>query len=814
MDIKNNNWEKLKELFLEKLNSQEGRSLEEASETDKYHALGGVIRDHINRKLVQTNREYRSQGVKQAYYFSMEFLLGRLMKSNLINLGVRKSWQKAMAELGINLAELEEVEPEAGLGNGGLGRLAACFLDSLASLGYPGHGCGIRYRYGHFKQKIVDGYQVEIPDNWLKNGYVWEIRREDKAVTVNFGGEVFVENRAGKTYYKLKNCQPILAVPYDVPIIGYESETVNTLRLWNAEVEDVSENLPFVKSDYQQMAKYRDEVEAISEILYPDDSHYEGRMLRLKQEYFLVSAGLQSIIRTYKKTKGLMTDFAELVAVHINDTHPALAIPELMRLLIDEEGMGWDQAWEITTSTFSFTNHTLLMEAMEEWPINNVRSLLPRIYMIIEEINKRFCHDLQEAHPGNQNMINDMEIIHNNKVRMVPLAIVGSHTINGVAKLHTKILQERELKNFYRFFPERFQNKTNGVTQRRWLLNSNPELAELITEKIGDSWICNPQELTALEKYVTDTTFKKRLADVKLKDKEKLADFIEQQQKLTAAPTSIFDVHIKRLHGYKRQLMNILHVLHLYNQIREEQDSQIPDRTFIFAGKAAPGYHYAKLIIKLINTVGKLVNNDPRVEDRLKVVFLNNYGVSLAEKIIPAADVSEQISTASKEASGTGNMKLMMNGAVTLGTMDGANIEILDQVGEDNIITFGLESEQVMDFYQHGGYNSREIYEKEPAVHKLLDQLVDGTLPAPQNEFKEIRRHLLDFNDEFFVLKDFTSYAKAQEKIGKIYQDRERWLEMSIVNIANSGIFSSDRAVKEYAKEIWTLEPFVGSEPE
>ncbi|MFW6279346.1 MAG: glycogen/starch/alpha-glucan phosphorylase, partial [Bacillota bacterium] len=738
MGIKNKSQEELKELFLDKLNSQQGRSLEEASEKDKFLALGGVIRDQINQKLVQTNREYRSQGVKQVYYFSMEFLLGRLMKSNLINLGIRDRWEKVLEELGIDIAELEEVGPEAGLGNGGLGRLAAGFLDSLASLSLPGHGCGIRYRYGHFKQKIVDGYQAEIPDNWLKDGYIWEVRRSDKAVTVNFGGEVAVKNRAGKTSYELKNCQPILAVPYDVPVIGYDSETVNTLRLWNAEVEDVIDNLPFDKNNYQQMAKYRNEVETISEILYPDDTHHEGQMLRLKQEYFLVSAGLQSIIRTYKKTKESLAEFADMVAIHINDTHPALAIPELMRLLMDEEGMGWDQAWEITTSTFSFTNHTLLAEAMEEWPIDNVRSLLPRIYMIIEEINKRFCQKLEKTHQENQDMIDDMEIIHEGMVRMAPLAIVGSHTVNGVARLHTKILKERELNNFYRIFPERFQNKTNGVTQRRWLLNSNPELAELITEKIGDDWICNPFELEALEEYATDSAFQKKLAEVKLKDKEKLAGFIEQELELMIDPTSIFDVHIKRLHGYKRQLMNILHVLHLYNQIREQPNTDIPARTFIFAGKAAPGYHYAKLIIKLINTVGELVNNDSQIEDRLKVVFLPDYGVSLAEKIIPAAEVSEQISTASKEASGTGNMKMMMNGAITLGTMDGANIEIQEQVGEENIITFGLDSEQVMDFYQHGGYNSREIYENEPAVKKVLDQLVDGTLPAPRSKFEEI----------------------------------------------------------------------------
>ncbi len=814
MGIKNKSQKELKELFLEKLNSQQGRSLAEASEKDKFQALGGAIRDQINQKLVQTNREYRAQGVKQVYYFSLEFLLGRLMKSNLINLGVRERWQKVLAELDIDLTELEQIEPEAGLGNGGLGRLAACFLDSLASLSLPGHGCGIRYRYGHFKQKIADGYQVEIPDNWLKDGYIWEVRRSDKAVTVNFGGEVAVENRAGKTTYELKNGQPILAVPYDVPVIGYDSETVNTLRLWNAETEDVFDNLPFSKNNYQQGAKYRNEVEEISEILYPDDTYHEGKMLRLKQEYFLVSAGLQSIIRTYKKTKDSLADFADRVAVHINDTHPALAIPELMRLLMDEEGMGWDQAWTITTSTFSFTNHTLLSEAMEEWSIDNVRSLLPRIYMIIEEINKRFCHDLQQEYPGNQELLNEMAVIHKGMVRMAPLAIVGSHTVNGVARLHTKILKERELNNFYRLFPEKFQNKTNGVTQRRWLLNSNPELAELITDKIGDSWICNPRKLKGLEEHAADSAFQKRLAEVKLTDKEKLADFIEQQQGLIVDPNSLFDVQIKRLHGYKRQLLNILHVLHLYNRIREEPNLEIPARTFIFAGKAAPGYHYAKLIIKLINTVGKLVNDDPEIEDRLKVVFLADYGVSLAEKIIPAAEVSEQISTASKEASGTGNMKLMMNGAITLGTMDGANIEIREEVGADNVVIFGLESDEVMDFYQQGGYNSREIYEQEPAVKKVLDQLVDGTLPASQSEFEEIRRQLLDFNDQYFVLKDFASYARAQEKIGKLYQDREHWLEMSAINIASSGRFSSDRAIKEYADQIWDLEPFIGSEPE
>lgn len=798
--------EKFKEAFLDRLQSMYGKSLEEATPFDKFTVLGSVIRDDIGKNWVRTNEEYRKKGVKQVYYFSLEFLLGRLLNSNLLNLGLRQEIEEALKGLGIDLKELEEQEPDPGLGNGGLGRLAACFLDSLATLQLPGHGCGIRYKYGHFEQKIVNGYQAELPDNWLKEGNTWETRRADRAVLVKFGGNVRVEHKNGKMVFIHENYDPVLAVPYDTPIIGHHNNTVNTLRLWNAETGVRDFDFPsFNHGDYLKAVQYKYETEAISQVLYPDDSHETGRILRLKQEYFLVSAGIQSIIATYKRENQSLKNFNEKVGIHLNDTHPVLAIPELMRILLDEEKMGWDEAWKITTNTMSFTNHTTLVEALEKWPIDTFKSLLPRIFMIVEEINERFCRELWNKYPGNWDLISELAIIADGNIKMAHLAIVGSYSVNGVAKIHTEILKKQEMSKYYNLYPRKFNNKTNGITHRRWLLQANPPLAELITESIGKSWIRHPEDLIDLGKYAYDAPFQEQLYKIKQQKKKELAKLIKEQHDVDVDINSIFDVQIKRLHGYKRQLLNALHILHLYNQLKESPNLNITPRTFIFGAKAAPGYHQAKLTIKLINTIAELINNDKTVNNKIKVFFLENYRVSLAEKIIPATDVSEQISTASKEASGTGNMKLMMNGAITIGTLDGANIEIKEEIGEQNIFTFGLTEDQVLDYYRHGGYNSWDIYHKDQRIRTVLDQLIDGTLPASPKEFKNLYTALLHNNDEFFVLGDFASYAETQLKVDKAYQDRKNWLKMSCINIAHSGKFSSDRTISEYATGIWQI---------
>lgn len=800
--------ESFKKAFIEKLQTMQGKSMEEAVPLDYYRALGGVVRDYISRKWVNTNTQYRQKGVKQVYYFSMEFLLGRQLGSNLLNLDVLEQCREALSELGIDLASLEELEPDAGLGNGGLGRLAACFLDSLASRELPGHGCGIRYKYGHFEQKVVNGYQVELPDNWLREGNIWEIRRLDRAQVVKFGGTVRVEKVNGREVYIHENFDPVLAVPYDTPVIGYKNNTVNTLRLFNAETGIKEFNFPsYTHDDYQKAVSYKYETEAISEILYPDDSNHEGRVLRLKQQYFLVSAGIQSIISGHKNRYGSLKDLGDKIAIHVNDTHPVLAIPELMRILIDEEGMGWDEAWQITTDTISYTNHTILAEALEKWPIDIFKSLLPRIFMIVNEINERFCRVLWKLYPGDWDRIAGMAIIADGFVKMAHLAIVGSYSVNGVAKIHTEILKKQEMKNFYQVFPHKFNNKTNGITHRRWLLKANPGLAGLVSEAIGDSWIKHPADLIEVRKFSHDPSFQDELAGIKLQNKKALAKLIHQEigEKVEAA--TIFDVQIKRLHGYKRQLLNILHIMHLYNRLLEDPELDIYPRTFIFGAKAAPAYHQAKLTIKLINTVAELVNKDRRTKGKIKIIFLPNYRVSLAEKIITAADVSQQISTASKEASGTGNMKLMMNGAITVGTLDGANIEIRDEVGDENIITFGLAENQVLNYYHFGGYSSWQVYHQDGRVKQVLDQLVNDFLPASQGEFRNLFVGLLHNNDEFFVLKDFAAYVEAQLRVDREYRDQRRWLKMSGVNIAHSGRFSSDRTIAEYGSGIWQLKP-------
>lgn len=799
---------KFKEAFIEKMQNMYGKNLNEASAMDKYMVVGSMVRDHISKRWVRTNEHYLKNGEKEVYYFSLEFLLGRLLGANLLNLGLQEVCQNGLNDLGIDLNELENMEMDAGLGNGGLGRLAACFLDSLASLNLPGHGCGIRYKHGFFEQRIIDGYQVELPDNWLKEGNVWEIRKHDKAVEVRFYGEIIEKFENDKMIFIHQNYEPVLAVPYDMPIIGYQNNTVNTFRLWSAEAIKVDfDYSSFSHGDYLQAVEYKYSVEAISQILYPDDNHYKGRELRLKQQYFLVSAGVQSIIRRHKLEHGSLYDLHERVAMHVNDTHPVLVIPELMRSLIDEEGMGWDEAWQITSSTVSYTNHTIMSEALEKWPVDLFKTLLPRIFMIVNEINERFCRQLWDRYPGDWDRIKEMAIIADGYVKMAHLAITGSYSVNGVSQIHTDLLKKQVMYNFYEFYPDKFNNKTNGVTHRRWLIKSNPAMTTLINETIGSSWIKQPMKLIGLLKYADDASFQEKVSLIKRQNKQILADLIKQKYSINVDLDSIFDVQVKRLHAYKRQIMNVIHIMHLYNTLLANPDLDMTPRTFIFGAKAAPSYYMAKTIIKLINTLSVLINNDQRIKDKIKVIFLENYRVSLAEMIFPAADLSEQISTAGKEASGTGNMKFMMNGAVTIGTMDGANIEIREKVGDENIFVFGLTAKEVMDFYQYGGYNPWEIYNNDLRLRTVLDQLINGFLPAANEEFRNLFNALIFNSDEYFVLKDFAPYAEAQAKVDIAYKEKQRWTKMSINNIAHSGVFSSDRTISEYASDIWKISP-------
>ncbi len=800
--------ETFKQAFLDKLQTLFGETLEESSEMDRYMSLGSLIRDYTSFNWAKTNKQYQDKNVKQVYYFSMEFLLGRLLGSNLINLLVQDTCREALKELGIDLNVLENVEADAGLGNGGLGRLAACFLDSLASLSLPGHGCGIRYKYGFFEQRIVDGYQVELPDNWLRDGNVWEVRKSDLAVEVRFYGNVREEVIGDKTVFIHENFEPVLAVPYDTPIIGYNTNTVNTLRLWSAETAYKDFDFScFSRGDYLKAVEYKSSVESISQILYPDESHYKGRELRLKQQYFFVSAGIQCIIRRFKKYHGSLKTLHEKVTIHVNDTHPVLAIPELMRILIDQEGLTWEEAWAVTTQTISYTNHTILAEALEKWPIDMFKTLLPRIYQIIYEINERYCQDLWEKYPGEWDRIHKMAIVADGYIKMAHLAIAGSYSINGVSKIHTDILKYQEMKNFYESAPDKFNSKTNGVTHRRWLLKANPALSNLITQTIGTNWIKFPIDLISLHDYAEDASFLEKLRDVKKQNKAALAKFIKEKYDFSVDTDSIFDVQVKRMHAYKRQLLNVLHIMDLYNRLRENPDLDIVPRTYIFGAKASPSYVFAKTTIKLINTLAQKINNDKSIKDKLKVVFLENYRVSLAEMIFPASDLSEQISTAGKEASGTGNMKFMMNGAVTIGTMDGANIEICEVVGQENMFIFGLTAQEVAEYYQNGHYCSWDIYANDLRVKTVLDQLVNGYFPVAAEEFRNLHTDLLHNNDVFFVLKDFASYANAQHQVDQTFRDQQKWLKMSLENIAHSGKFSSDRSITEYATSIWHLKP-------
>ncbi|GGD02057.1 glycogen/starch/alpha-glucan phosphorylase [Pontibacillus salipaludis] len=800
--------EEFKEVFVKNLESETGKTKDQATEQDAYRALSHLVRERLLQKWKETEQAYQTSGKKQVYYFSMEFLMGRLLGNNLLNMGVLNVVEEGLMDLGLTLPILEEKEADAGLGNGGLGRLAACFLDSLASLRLAGHGVGLRYRNGMFTQRFVNGQQVELPDHWLQDGYMWEVRRDEAAVEVQFGGEIeSYEDKDGDLHFTYKNSQSIRAVPYDLPVVGYEEKSVNTLRLWSAEpAEEDLLNKAQIEQAHGNFIGHQRDLEEITSFLYPDDSHEEGKKLRLKQEYFLVSAGLQSIIAQFEELDLPWTDFSERVALHINDTHPALIVPELMRIFMDVKGLGWEEAWSITQSSVSYTNHTTLSEALETWPVDVIRTLVPRIFMIIEEINERFCQSLWEQDPGDFDRIAQLAIIADGTVKMAHLSIVGSHSVNGVARLHTDILKKREMKAFYEAFPERFNNKTNGITHRRWLLHANPSLSELITNTVGEGWKRQPNRMKELLAYREDGTFLDELHQIKQQNKVNLAQWIEKDHGIAVNPDSIFDVHIKRLHGYKRQLLNALHIMHLYNELKANPSKEMTPRTFIFGAKAAPGYYFAKKVIKLINTIAEVVNHDPDTKDTIKVVFMEDYSVSLAEKIIPATNVSEQISTASKEASGTGNMKLMMNGALTLGTMDGANVEIHEAVGNDAIYTFGLSSEEVLSYYQTGIYDAMEMYNHDKRIRRVVDQLYHySPFSKGDTTFHELYHALITHNDEYFLLKDFNSYVAAQEEISHDYLNQRKWNEMSLLNIAHSGAFSSDYTIQNYADDIWKI---------
>ena len=781
-----------------------GEELSSGSDLYRYETLGGLIRDYVASSWVDTNKKYNEEGRKQVYYFSMEFLLGRLLGDALLNLGIRDICRDALADLNIKLDDLEEFESDQGLGNGGLGRLAACFLDSMASLNIAGHGCGIRYKYGFFEQKIINNTQIEVPDTWLREGNIWEARKSSKSEIVKFGGNIKVETIKGKEVFTHINYEPVLAVPYDTPVVGYNNDVVNTLRLWSAEtVSEEFDFSSFSRGEFLKAIEYKNSVEAISHVLYPDDSIYKGKVLRLKQEYFFVSAGIQGIIRHYKKLGGDIEKLDEKIAIHVNDTHPALAIPELMRILVDEEGLSWEVAWRITNNTVAYTNHTILSEALEKWPIDMFKSVLPRIYMLVNEINERFCGELWGKYAGQWDKISRMAIIGDGYVRMANLCIVGGHSVNGVAKLHTELLKKQEMSDFYYMYPKKFNNKTNGITHRRWLLKSNPELTDLLKETIGTSFIKHPTDMIDFKKFAYDTSVQDKLAQIKLNNKNKLIKVIHDTKGIIVDPNSIFDVQVKRIHAYKRQTLNCLKIMNLYNEILENPNKDIVPRTFIFGGKAAPAYHLAKNTIELISTLGEKINNDPRMNGKLKVILLDNYRVSLAEKIIPATDLSEQISTTTKEASGTSNMKFMMNGAITIATLDGANVEIRDEVSDENIMIFGMSEEEVLNYYNNGGYSAYEFYKDDNRIKNVIDDLKNGKYSNDTNKFNEIYQHLIPYNDEFFVLKDFASYVATDIKADNLYRNKNKWQEMCAINIAHSGIFSSDRTISEYATGIW-----------
>ena len=791
------------------------KTVDEVSQQELYQAVSYVVKDAIIDDWIATQKQYEKDDPKIVYYMSMEFLLGRALGNNLINMTAYKEVKEALEEMGLNLNELEDQEPDPALGNGGLGRLAACFLDSLASLGYAAYGCGIRYRYGMFKQKIKDGYQEEKPDNWLKNGNPFELRRPEYAKEVRFGGNIRVEydDKTGDIRFKQENYESVLAVPYDYPIVGYDNHIVNTLRIWDAEPIVDFQLDSFDRGDYHKAVEQQNLAKTIVEVLYPNDNHYAGKELRLKQQYFFVSASLQAALEKYKKNHDDIHKLPEKMTIQMNDTHPTVAVAELMRLLLDEEGLGWDEAWEITTKTCAYTNHTIMAEALEKWPIDLFSRLLPRVYQIIQEIDRRFVAKIREMYPGNEEKVAKMQILRDGQVKMAHLAIVAGYSVNGVARLHTEILKKQELRDFYEMMPQKFNNKTNGITQRRFLMHGNPLLADWVTDKLGTKdWITDLSLMSGLKKWVDDEEALKEFMSIKYENKVRLAKYIKEHNGIEVDPRSIFDVQVKRLHEYKRQLLNILHVMYLYNEIKEHPEISFYPRTFIFGAKASAGYIRAKQIIKLINSVADVVNNDRSINGKLKVVFIEDYRVSNAEIIFAAADVSEQISTASKEASGTGNMKFMLNGAPTLGTMDGANVEIVEEVGAENAFIFGLSSDEVIDYENNGGYNPMDIYNSDADIRRVVNQLVDGTYSQGDKEmYRDLYNSLLTAQggskaDTYFILKDFRSYADTQKKVEEAYRDKDRWAKMALLNTASCGKFSSDRTIQEYVDDIWHLD--------
>ena len=791
------------------------KTVDEASQQELYQAVSYVVKDAIIDDWIATQKQYEKDDPKIVYYMSMEFLLGRALGNNLINMTAYKEVKEALEEMGLNLNELEDQEPDPALGNGGLGRLAACFLDSLASLGYAAYGCGIRYRYGMFKQKIKDGYQEERPDNWLKNGNPFELRRPEYAKEVRFGGNIRVEydDKTGDIRFKQENYESVLAVPYDYPIVGYDNHIVNTLRIWDAEPIVDFQLDSFDRGDYHKAVEQQNLAKTIVEVLYPNDNHYAGKELRLKQQYFFVSASLQAALTKYKKHHDDIHKLPEKMTIQMNDTHPTVAVAELMRLLLDEEGLGWDEAWEITTKTCAYTNHTIMAEALEKWPIDLFSRLLPRVYQIIQEIDRRFVAKIREMYPGNEEKVAKMQILRDGQVKMAHLAIVAGYSVNGVARLHTEILKKQELRDFYEMMPQKFNNKTNGITQRRFLMHGNPLLADWVTDKLGTKdWITDLSLMSGLKKWVDDEEALKEFMSIKYENKVRLAKYIKEHNGIEVDPRSIFDVQVKRLHEYKRQLLNILHVMYLYNEIKEHPEISFYPRTFIFGAKASAGYIRAKQIIKLINSVADIVNNDRSINGKLKVVFIEDYRVSNAEIIFAAADVSEQISTASKEASGTGNMKFMLNGAPTLGTMDGANVEIVEEVGAENAFIFGLSSDEVINYENNGGYNPMDIYNSDADIRRVVNQLVDGTYSQGDKEmYRDLYNSLLTAQggskaDTYFILKDFRSYADTQKKVEEAYRDKDRWAKMALLNTASCGKFSSDRTIQEYVDGIWHLD--------
>lgn len=807
------NKESFKKQVKENVKALFRKTLEEANEQQIYQAVAYTVKDTIIDNWLETQKAYEKQDPKTVYYLSMEFLMGRALGNAMINLKEYKEIAEALDEMGININLVEDEERDPALGNGGLGRLAACFLDSLATLGYSAYGCGIRYRYGMFRQKIKDGFQVEVPDNWLKDGYPFELRRPEYAKIVKFGGNVAVHvDEKGENHFTQENYQSVQAIPYDLPIPGYGNGVVNTLRIWDAQPVECFQLDSFDKGDYRLAVEQENLARNICEVLYPNDNHYAGKELRLKQQYFFVSASIQEAVDKYMRKHDDIHKLYEKVTFQMNDTHPTLTVPELMRILMDEYGLGWEEAWSITTKTVAYTNHTIMSEALEKWPIELFSNLLPRIYQIVEEINRRFCLLIEASYPGNTEKIRKMAIIYDGQVKMAHMAICASYSVNGVARLHTEILKKQELRDFYELMPDKFNNKTNGITQRRFLLHANPLLADWVTAHVGDEWITDLTVLRHLKVYADDKKAQHEFMNIKYQNKVRLAKYILEHNGIEVDPRSIFDVQVKRLHEYKRQLLNILHIMYLYNELKEHPDMDFVPRTFIFGAKAAAGYKNAKLTIKLINSVADVINNDGSIDGKIKVIFIEDYCVSNAELIVAAADVSEQISTASKEASGTGNMKFMLNGAVTIGTMDGANVEMYEEVGEENIFIFGLSSDEVINYEQNGGYDPNEIFNNNANVRKVLMQLVNGTYcPEDPELFRDLYNSLLNTQctakaDTYFILKDFDSYAETQKKIQEAYKDTKKWNKMAILNVASSGKFSSDRTIQEYVDDIWHLD--------